>query len=186
MGRLIPSSSLRQEPWARASGRLHVQAAFGGESATVEIFKPDGSLDESALAKLDRLFRCRRTQEVRAIDPRLYEVLAQIHDHFEGKTIHLISGFRYQRNEGSRHFHGAAVDLRVAGVSYQELYQFAETLDRGGMGIGKYPRDNFVHIDFRAPGEPSYRWTDTTRGKGRRGRGGRLPSLMWRSGRPNS
>jgi hypothetical protein len=28
------------------------------------------------------------------------------------------------------------------------------------MGIGQYPNSQFVHIDFRAPGEPSYRWTD--------------------------
>jgi hypothetical protein len=53
------------------------------------------------------------------------------------------------------------------------------------MGIGKYPRGGFVHIDFRAPGEPSYRWTDTQRSK--RADPGKAPSKMWkRSSRPNS
>jgi hypothetical protein len=57
--------------------------------------------------------------------------------------------------------------------------------DRGGMGIGRYPRNNFVHIDFRAPGEPSYRWTDTKRS--RRADPGKSPSKMWRrSARPNT
>ena len=28
------------------------------------------------------------------------------------------------------------------------------------MGIGLYPTSEFIHVDFRAPGEPSYRWTD--------------------------
>jgi hypothetical protein len=30
------------------------------------------------------------------------------------------------------------------------------------MGIGLYPTSQFIHVDFRAPGEPSYRWTDTS------------------------
>jgi hypothetical protein len=28
------------------------------------------------------------------------------------------------------------------------------------MGVGLYPTSGFIHVDFRAPGEPSYRWTD--------------------------
>jgi hypothetical protein len=28
------------------------------------------------------------------------------------------------------------------------------------MGLGIYPATGFVHLDFRAPGEPSFRWTD--------------------------
>ena len=33
------------------------------------------------------------------------------------------------------------------------------------MGIGIYPASGFVHIDFRAPGDPSFRWTDWSGGK---------------------
>jgi len=49
-------------------------------------------------------------------------------------------------------------DMGIAGVSPKKIEAFAETLDRGGMGIGIYPRSQFVHIDVRSP--PSYRWTD--------------------------
>jgi hypothetical protein len=28
------------------------------------------------------------------------------------------------------------------------------------MGVGVYPNSQFIHVDFRAPGEPSFRWTD--------------------------
>ena len=52
------------------------------------------------------------------------------------------------------------MDIRVKDVSYKDVYAFAQTLDQGHMGIGQYPNSQFVHIDFRAPGEPSYRWTD--------------------------
>ena len=133
---------------------------------------------------VDHRWRCRQTGEERAVDPRLYETLSTIYDHF-GKPIELNSGFRYQRNEGSRHFHGSAMDITIKGVNYTQVYAYATTLDPGGMGIGKYPRSDFVHIDFRAPGEPSYRWTDT-HGSGNRD-AGKLPSKMWkRSSRPNT
>jgi hypothetical protein len=52
------------------------------------------------------------------------------------------------------------MDIRVPGVSVQTLYDFAASLDMGGMGIGRYPTSQFVHVDWRAPGEKSYRWTD--------------------------
>jgi hypothetical protein len=40
------------------------------------------------------------------------------------------------------------------------MYAYAESLDMGGMGVGLYPTSQFIHFDYRAPGEPSYRWTD--------------------------
>jgi hypothetical protein len=52
------------------------------------------------------------------------------------------------------------MDIRIPGVSINEMYTYAESLDAGGMGLGLYPTSQFIHVDFRAPGEPSYRWTD--------------------------
>jgi hypothetical protein len=52
------------------------------------------------------------------------------------------------------------MDIRIAGVSINAMYRYAESLDAGGMGIGLYPTSGFIHVDFRAPGEPSFRWTD--------------------------
>jgi uncharacterized protein YcbK (DUF882 family) len=183
VGRLVSSAELRPEPLPRPSGRVALKALALHEVVEVNIYGEDGSYDQAALAKLDRVFRCRRTGEERAVDPRLYEILSIIHDHY-GKTIELNSGFRYQRNEGSRHFHGSAMDIQIPGVSFRELYTFVNKLDAGGMGMGKYPHSSFVHIDFRAPGEPSYRWTDTQR---TRKDPGKAPSRMWkRSTRPNT
>ncbi len=180
-GRAVAASELRTEPLPRPSGKIHILHAALKEDEELNIYKPDGSYDEATLARLDSVFRCRRTGEERAVDPRLYEILSIIYDHFGGRPIELTSGFRYQRNEGSRHFHASAMDVTVEGISYKELYDFADSLDSGGMGIGKYPHDGFVHIDFRAPGEPSYRWTDTSRSRAKAQ--GRRPSVMWR---PNS
>lgn len=184
-GHGVGQKGLRTEPLPRPSGWVHVTHPGLHEEVRVNIYKADGSLDEASLAALDAVFRCRRTKEVRAVDPRLYEVLSIIYDHFGQKPVQLASGFRYQRNEGSRHFHASAMDVTVKGVSYRDMYAFASTLDRGGMGIGQYPRDGFVHIDFRAPGEPSYRWTDTG---SKKGASGRLPSRLFkkRSTRPST
>lgn len=182
-GHGVAAANLRKTPLPRPSGRVWVHNAALKETVDVDIYNEDGSYNQEALAALDHLFRCRKTGEERAADPRLFEVLSILGDKY-GKRINLNSGFRYQRNEGSRHFHASAMDVHIEGVSYREIYNFAETLDRGGMGIGQYPRSGFVHIDFRAPGEPSYRWTDTSGSGGNDP--GKLPSRMWKKGKPNS
>jgi len=183
-GRGVGDTELRQAPLPKPSGRIVISSPALHEDAEVDIYNEDGSLNQAALAKLDHLFRCRKTDEERAMDPRLYEILSLIYDHF-GQPIEINSGFRYQRNEGSRHFHGSAMDITLQKVSYREVYAYATTLDRGGMGIGRYPIGGFVHIDFRAPGEPSYRWTDSHGSGGNDP--GKLPSRMWkRSSKPNT
>lgn len=161
-GHNAAKSSLRTEPLPKPSGDIWLRAENLDEEVRVNIYKPDGSFDDAALAQLDELFRCARTGAVRAVRAELYEQLSRIFDHFEGKRIDLVSGFRYAERDSSRHYHASAMDIRIKGVSINEMYRYAESLDAGGMGIGLYPVSGFVHVDFRAPGEPSYRWTDTT------------------------
>jgi uncharacterized protein YcbK (DUF882 family) len=153
-------TTLRAEPLDRPSGHIMLRAENLGEEVDVNIYKTDGSFDEGSLAKLDDMFRCVKTGEVRAVRRELYEQLSRINDHFTGKQILLVSGFRFAERNSSRHFHASAMDIRIPGVSINEMYKYAESLDVGGMGLGIYPTSQFIHVDFRAPGEPSYRWTD--------------------------
>lgn len=153
-------SRLGTEPLAKPSGHVRLRAENLGEDVEVDIYKPDGRFDEAALAKLDDMFRCVKTGEVRAVRRELYEQLSRISDHFGGKRIVLVSGFRFADRNSSRHYHASAMDIRIPGVSINAMYRYAESLDAGGMGIGLYPTGGFIHVDFRAPGEPSYRWTD--------------------------
>jgi uncharacterized protein YcbK (DUF882 family) len=183
-GHGVPASALRREPLPRPSGEIWLFSANLGEEIKVKLYDEDGEFDDAALARLDRAFRCRRTGEARAVDPRLYEILSLMQDHFGKRRIDLVSGFRFQQNEGSRHYHASAMDIRIAGVTSREIYEYAESLDAGGMGIGIYPTSGFVHVDFRAPGEPSYRWTDHG-GPGTRNRG-RDPSKYSRRRQPTS
>jgi uncharacterized protein YcbK (DUF882 family) len=176
----LPSTELQ-----RPSGNVWVFSENMHEEVKVNIYDEDGEFNDEALAKLDHEFRCRRTREERAVDPRLYEMLSRIQDHFGGKRIHLVSGFRFQRNEGSRHYHASAMDIRIPGVSIRKLRAYAHSLDRGGMGIGLYPKSNFVHVDFRAPGQPSYRWVDRS-GPGKGNQRGKRRSRRFKRRAPNS
>ena len=162
---------LRTEPLEKPSGNLWVRAENTGEELKVNIYKADGSFDDASLAQLDEMWRCLRSGKIRAVRPELYEQISRMQDHFGGKQIQLVSGFRYPERSSSRHHHDSAGDFRVKDVSIRDAYAFAKTLDAGNMGLGIYPRSQFIHVDFRAPGEPSYRWTDNSgpsRGKSKK------------------
>jgi len=158
-------SALRTDPLDKPSGEVWLRAENLGEEFHGSIYKDDGSFDDAALAKLDDLWRDTRSGEVRAVRADLYEHLSRICDQYPGQRVDLVSGFRFHERDSSRHYHASAMDIRIKGVSIRELYTFAETLDvgkdeDGALGIGIYPNSQFIHVDFRAPGEPSFRWTD--------------------------
>jgi uncharacterized protein YcbK (DUF882 family) len=156
-GRLARADELRGDPLDKPSGHIELYAVNFREELTVDLYKEDGSFDEDAIDKLNYLFRCKRTDTEKAIDPHLFEILSRVYDHF-GKRIELVSGFRNQKRTSSFHFHGSASDIRIPGISDTELHRFVASLDTGGMGLGIYPRAGFIHVDVRP--EPSYRWVD--------------------------
>jgi uncharacterized protein YcbK (DUF882 family) len=167
VGHNADKSTLRKTPLDRPSGHIRIHADNLDEALDVNIYKADGTFDEAVLAQLDKLWRCTATGQVRAVNVELYEMLSRIYDHFGDKQIRIVSGFRATDNDSSRHWHASAMDIRVEGTSWQTVYAFAQTLDVGGahaMGIGQYPNSEFVHIDFRAPGDVSFRWTDYSGG----------------------
>jgi uncharacterized protein YcbK (DUF882 family) len=152
VGRVVPDDQLRTDPLPRPSGNLEVVSVNNpGDRASVNIYNPDGSYNLDALADLNHVLRCRRTDDEKDIDPQLITLLSLVYDHFGGHPLEIVSGYRNQRKQTSNHFKGRASDIRIAGVSPKKIEAFAETLDRGGMGIGIYPRSQFVHIDVRSP-----------------------------------
>jgi uncharacterized protein YcbK (DUF882 family) len=167
-------AALRSDPLDRPSGEVWLRAENLGEEFKGNIYKDDGSFDDAVLARLDELWRDPRTGDVRAVRAELYEHLSRVCDRYPGQRVDLVSGFRLRERDSSRHHHASAMDIRIKGIPIRELYRFAESLDigsDGALGIGIYPNSQFIHIDFRAPGEPSYRWTDLSgpeSGKGKR------------------
>jgi len=170
-GKAVPENELRSEPFARPSGDLLIYNPNFREEIKVNIYNTDGSFNEEALKSLSHLMRCKRTDTEKPMEPHLFEILSAIQDHFAGKRLEVLSGFRNQRKVTSMHFHATAADIRVDGVHEKKVREFASSLDSGGMGVGIYPNAHFVHVDVRP--WPSYRWTDYSRSGD--GSGGRLP-----------
>jgi uncharacterized protein YcbK (DUF882 family) len=160
-GRLATQDEMRDEPLAKPSGYISLYAVNFRESLDVNIYNEDGSFNQDALDQLNHLFRCKRTDTEKSIEPRLFEQLSRVYDHF-GQRIELVSGFRNQKRTSSFHFHGSASDIRIPGISDRELHKYVASLDAGGMGLGIYPKAGFIHVDVRP--EPSYRWVDYSPG----------------------
>lgn len=154
----VPDTELLADAPARPSGRIRIFSINYKEEADVNIYNEDGSYNLQALAEINHIFKCRRSGLEHDIDTRLVTILSHVYDHFDGKRIELLSGYRFQRRTTSNHFHGNAADIRIPGVDPLKIRAFVSTLDSGGMGVGWYPKVGFVHVDVRQP--PSYRWID--------------------------
>jgi uncharacterized protein YcbK (DUF882 family) len=96
------------------------------------------------------------------MNPRLLRQIAIVSDHFGGRTLHVVSGFRpFRRGQYTAHSNhniGSAMDFRIEGVSNRALRDFCRTLPQTGCGF--YPRSVFVHMDVR---EESATWVDWSR-----------------------
>src|SRR5690349_19414387 len=55
-GHNAAKSTYRTEPLEKPTGHIVIRAENLGEEIDVNIYKPDGTFDEAALAKLDTLF----------------------------------------------------------------------------------------------------------------------------------
>ncbi len=104
------------------------------------------------------------------MNDRLLALLAQVSDHFGGRPLRVVSGYRTTSwVEESKHPLGRACDFVVLGVPNKVLRDYLRTLD--SVGVGYYPNSTFVHLDVRdrntywvdyaGPGEPP-RLTPTT------------------------
>jgi len=155
---LVPPELLPRSPLERPSGHLHLIFPGLKDEVEVDLYNEDGSYNLDALERASHVLRCRRTEAEKPIAPQLLALLSHIEDHFGGKPLEIVSGYRNQRKKTSNHYKGTATDIRIAGVPSRKVRDFSATLDRGGMGIGLYPRSGFVHIDIRP--SPSARWVD--------------------------
>jgi len=95
------------------------------------------------------------TEKVMRVQPGLLVRLQKVAKHYPGKVIEIISGYRPDARDTSRHHHGFALDMRVAGVTREKLRDYLRTFDE--TGVGYYPNSFFVHMDVR---ETKGYWVD--------------------------
>jgi uncharacterized protein YcbK (DUF882 family) len=122
------------------------------ESLRLRVLDRRRHLVPSALPTFSRLMRSELTDAVRPVDPRLATIVAMISDHFKGRDILLVSGYRpYSSEQYTRHSNhnvGRAIDFSVRGISNEVLRDYCRTFRN--VGVGYYPNSSFVHVDVRA------------------------------------
>ncbi|KPK15561.1 MAG: hypothetical protein AMJ62_08575 [Myxococcales bacterium SG8_38] len=139
-------------------GLVTLERPASQESLRVRLFDEAGKPDPKARARLARFLRDRQTNGETRPHGRLMRLLAYLADHFNGRTIVVVSAFRSDVGESSRHGSGRAVDIRVEGIPNETLRDYCLTLPK--VGVGYYPRGSFVHVDVR---DDAVYWVDWSR-----------------------
>jgi uncharacterized protein YcbK (DUF882 family) len=130
----------------------HTGEIFAGTYWSQGQYIPD------ALGRIGTLLRDQHTDQVKAIDPRLLDLLHALR-HQLGMTqpFEVVCGYRSPetnrllREEGKRaakhslHITGQAVDVRFHDRNLRQVYDAARALRAGG--VGYYGRAEFVHLD---------------------------------------
>jgi uncharacterized protein YcbK (DUF882 family) len=151
--------------WGRPDrpGELQLVRIATKERLRMRLLDRKGQVRPAGQERVSNLLRDRKTGKRHRIHPTLLRLLTRISDHFGGRTIYVISGYRAAEahrhtREGSRHTMGRAIDFRIAGVPNEALRDYCRKL--GNVGVGYYPRSTFVHLDVR--NKPTY-WVDWSR-----------------------
>jgi uncharacterized protein YcbK (DUF882 family) len=143
------------------TGVLRLEALHLNESIEVQPFDAQQEPNPAAMAQIGHAMRCRITGTEIAIDTQLVALLTRLHTLY-GKPIQLISGHRQPNTIGtkrtSQHTLGKAADIRIPGVSIEELRRVAMKL--GARGVGLYPEKGFVHVDMRDKVRYSWIYTE--------------------------
>jgi LysM repeat protein len=158
-----PPPSNTPEAWGKRRARPgFVRLVRGSDAIEVRLIGRHGHLAPGALADLSKMLRFDPTGARIAIDPRLAALVAQVSDHFGGRPIHVVSGFRpyspVQYTRHSNHNAGKAMDFSIEGIPTTAVRDFCRTFRDAGVGF--YPNSTFVHLDVRTG--KSY-WIDTSR-----------------------
>lgn len=129
-----------------------------GESLQSVVYWSGGDYLPEALADINFLLRDHRTDQIKPMDPKLFDLLHILSNKLDNhKPFQIISGYRSpesnrklrQTSSGvakkSFHLAGQAVDIRLPGRNLAQLKRAALNLRAGG--VGYYPQSNFVHVD---------------------------------------
>jgi len=157
--------------WTRGQPGV-VKLVRGSETLEVRVLDKKQHLVPATLPQFARFLRAKSGAN-HAIDARLVTLLATVSDHFGGREVNVVSGFRpYSPGQSARHSNhneGRAIDFSIKGIANETVRDFCRTFRN--VGVGYYPNSLFVHLDVRdgnaywvdyaAPGQaPRYRAPD--------------------------
>ena len=135
-----------------------VRMIRGQETLELRVLDKRGRLVKNTLPEFTRFLRF-PDGSTHLIDPRLVTLLAMVSDHFAGRDIVVVSGFRpytpRQFTPHSNHNIGRAIDFMVHGIPNETVRDFCRRFRNAG--VGYYPNSSFVHLDVR---DASAFWID--------------------------
>jgi uncharacterized protein YcbK (DUF882 family) len=155
-----PTQTAAEQRWGkpRQRGMATLHRLSTHVTRRVRLVDDRGRVRHPALHQVGLLLRPRDSRRVKEPHPRLVRLLARVSDHFGGRPIHIVSGYRRpggNTRESSRHVAAQAIDFRIPGVALSVLRDYCARLEN--VGVGYYPHSNFVHLDVR---RRNARWTD--------------------------
>jgi uncharacterized protein YcbK (DUF882 family) len=146
-------------------GELRFHSINTREEASVRIYRTDGTVNAEALETLGRLFRDLPTGAPSPIVPRTMQLLERIATHFGVARLDVVSAYRSGLSSSGRRVHregyhgvGSAVDFTIPGLDMVRVAAYARTFAH--VGVGWYPRENFVHLDSR---DDTFFWENLSR-----------------------
>jgi uncharacterized protein YcbK (DUF882 family) len=123
-----------------------------------EVYFANGRYEPGILHEINHILRDHRDGTVRAIDPRLLDLLVRLRQRLgTSAPYEVVCGYRSPETNammaamsdgvaaGSLHMYGKAVDMRVPGRGLRQVNRAALSLKAGG--VGYYPHSDFVHVD---------------------------------------
>ncbi len=154
---MLPASVAEAAVPGRSVRRLDLHNINTGERFN-DVYWAEGAYRPDALRRLDVLLRDHRAGQVARFDPRLLDVLSDLHRRM-GSTepFRVICGYRTRstnalarrRSKGvakeSYHTRAMAVDVALPDRSLKGLAQEAKRMQAGGVGV--YNSSGFVHVD---------------------------------------
>ena len=143
---------------AQTPYELHFFHTHSGERLDI-VYRDSQGYDPESLERLNHYLRDHRTGDVRAYDPRVFDLLHDLTASLGNPNLEIdvVCGYRtpwsneFLRTHGhgvarhSLHMQAMAIDIRIPGISTARLRDAAMALHRGG--VGYYADSNFVHVD---------------------------------------
>lgn len=143
---------------SKTPGVIHATRFGSSENFTIRVHDRRSKVSPVAVKSFETMLRSNGNQK-HPIDPRLIALTGIVSDHFGGRKIEVVSGYRpyttAQFNPHSNHNLGKALDFRVQGVPNDVLRDYCKTLKN--VGCGYYPNSFFIHMDVR---EKAVAWVD--------------------------
>jgi uncharacterized protein YcbK (DUF882 family) len=130
------------------------------ELESFELVDETGEARPDVVKEFSHFVRCWRTGREKQIHARTIEIVSALAQHFNVNRIDVVSGYRARPYGAphSKHFLGRAMDIQVPNVPAKLVANWVWENFRH-VGVGYYPKQQFVHIDTR---DMDVRWVDTS------------------------